>query len=139
MSDVIQDYIFDPELESGFYKLEEGGGISYAPNFIQWPDQLLIQRSEKDTYDYPVRGYYWFETKAEAYASLEYVEPVDEIDPNATLAVFGSNSPVYEDMYVDPFTENTTFSDDVDYGPDPNSKGVTWQEGIPPKLYNPAA
>ena len=48
--------------ESGFYKQFEDGSWVHAPNFVYGPDFELV-RELKDTYSYPVEGWYWFETE----------------------------------------------------------------------------
>lgn len=45
---------------SGFYKLEEEGTWSYAPNFVYGPNFELI-RENKDEYTYPVEGWVWYD------------------------------------------------------------------------------
>jgi hypothetical protein len=47
------------ETIAGFYKLEEDNWI-YAPNFVYAPDYTLL-KEEKDTYEYPVDGWYWYD------------------------------------------------------------------------------
>lgn len=49
---------------SGFYKLD-GEVLLYAPNGVMAPD-YSIDRSGKDDYTYPVYGWYWFDSEAEA-------------------------------------------------------------------------
>lgn len=44
----------------GFYKLEEDGSWSYAPNFVYGPDFELLKEL-KDTYTYPVNGWTWYD------------------------------------------------------------------------------
>ncbi len=46
---------------SGFYKQNEIGNWEYAPNFVYGPGYELL-RENKDTYQYPVEGWYWFES-----------------------------------------------------------------------------
>lgn len=47
----------------GFYKLSDD--LLYGPNFVSTPTYELFV-SEKDTYTYPVDGWYWFDTLEEA-------------------------------------------------------------------------
>lgn len=53
---------------SGFYKLNEVGEWEYAPNFVYAPTYTLL-REDKDTYDYPVDGWYWYDVAPEAYVT----------------------------------------------------------------------
>jgi hypothetical protein len=48
---------------SGFYKLD--GELLYGPNFVLNKDYEL-RRGTKDQQTYPVDGWYWFDTEAEA-------------------------------------------------------------------------
>jgi hypothetical protein len=43
---------------SGFYK-EVNGVWLYAPNFVAAPTYTLL-REEKDSYNYPVDGWVWY-------------------------------------------------------------------------------
>lgn len=47
-----------------FCKLD-GGTILEAPNFVHTPTTSLLVE-DKDTYIYPVEGWYWFDTIEEA-------------------------------------------------------------------------
>ena len=50
----------------GFYKRENvGDDLMYAPNFIDAPDYNL-RAEDKDTYEYPTHGWYWFDSEEEA-------------------------------------------------------------------------
>lgn len=46
---------------SGFYKQEEDGTWSYAPNFVYGPDFELLKEN-KDLYTYPVNGWTWYDS-----------------------------------------------------------------------------
>jgi len=46
-------------MEDGFYKFEDGNW-QYAPNFVYAPDYILL-REKKDTYNYPVNGWSWYD------------------------------------------------------------------------------
>ena len=48
-------------MTAGFYK-KQNNEIQYAPNYIEGNEYLLIS-SEKDTYEYPVDGWYWFNSE----------------------------------------------------------------------------
>jgi hypothetical protein len=45
---------------SGFYKQNEEKEWMHAPNFVYAPDYTLL-KEEKDTYDYPVDGWSWYD------------------------------------------------------------------------------
>jgi len=47
-----------------FYKLDDGVLLA-APNFVLNQDYEL-RRELKDTYQYPVAGWYWFDTEPAA-------------------------------------------------------------------------
>lgn len=48
----------------GFYKHQDKS-LLYAPNFVCNKDFELLAEN-KDKYEYPVEGWYWFEDKIEA-------------------------------------------------------------------------
>jgi len=53
---------------SGFYKVDPSGIVIYGLNYVFGPyDQYKLLREEKDTYTYPIDGWYWFDTEQEAY------------------------------------------------------------------------
>lgn len=49
-----------------FFKLKNNELLE-GPNFVQGPNFVLV-KEEKDTYTYPVEGWYWFDTIEEAQA-----------------------------------------------------------------------
>jgi hypothetical protein len=49
-------------MECGFYKKNEEGEWMYAPNFVYSSDYEL-KSEDKDNYEYPVDGWYWFDEK----------------------------------------------------------------------------
>ena len=51
-------------MNPGFYKID-GEELFYGPNFVYGPDFSLI-KDNKDTYSYPVEGWYWFDSEEEA-------------------------------------------------------------------------
>jgi hypothetical protein len=53
----------DMEDTSGFYKLD--GDLLYGHWVVYGPDYTLL-REDHTTYTYPVSGWYWFDTEAEA-------------------------------------------------------------------------
>lgn len=50
---------------SGFYKLDVGNVLLFAPNCVYGTDFCLF-RQDHDTYTYPVDGWYWFDSEEEA-------------------------------------------------------------------------
>lgn len=70
---------------SGFYKITETDEILYAPNYVYGLGVELI-RGAKDSYSYPVDGWYWFDTveEAEVYLGGEYTPP-DQTPPVQTF------------------------------------------------------
>lgn len=48
------------ETTAGFYRQNEDLTWEYAPNFVYAPDYTLL-KEEKDTYDYPVDGWTWYD------------------------------------------------------------------------------
>jgi hypothetical protein len=49
----------------GFYKNDDGM-ILYAPNFVDAGSFLLLAEN-KDSYTYPIGGWYWFDSEEDAY------------------------------------------------------------------------
>jgi hypothetical protein len=55
---------------SGFYKLDpDGVTVLHGPNFVINANYEL-HREHKDTYDYPVDGWSWYNSEEEARAAL---------------------------------------------------------------------
>jgi hypothetical protein len=52
-------------MTAGFYKKQEDDQILYAPNWVEGPDIFLVAQN-KDQYEYPVDGWFWFESEEEA-------------------------------------------------------------------------
>lgn len=50
---------------SGFYKLDESEDILYASYAVYNKDYTLL-KDQKDSFTYPVDGWYWFNTREEA-------------------------------------------------------------------------
>ena len=72
---------------AAFYKLTEDA-LLVAPNFVENMNYLLTKEN-KDSYTYPVDGWYWFESEQEARVFFDLPFPlVSEmsgmIDPYAT-------------------------------------------------------
>ena len=53
---------------SGFYKAD-GETLLFGPNFVESRD-FKLERAKHWEYAYPVHGWYWFESEAEARAGL---------------------------------------------------------------------
>lgn len=51
-------------MENGFYKIEDKN-LLFAPNFVFAPGFTLIGE-EKDIYEFPVDGWYWFDSLNDA-------------------------------------------------------------------------
>jgi hypothetical protein len=64
------------ENTSGFYKLEDSQ-LLYGPNGVMGPTYDL-ERSSKDAHTYPVEGWYWFDSEADAREFFELTEGNDE-------------------------------------------------------------
>lgn len=62
---------------SGFYLCEEGE-LCHAPNFVIARDYEL-RRESRDQYQYPVHGWSWFDSEADARAAFGL--PVMPPDP----------------------------------------------------------
>ena len=52
-----------------FCKLDDNGELIVSPNFVFGPG-LELRAELKDTYVYPIEGWYWFDTFEEAYSRL---------------------------------------------------------------------
>jgi hypothetical protein len=50
---------------SGFYKLSNDGELYFGPNFVVNKNYEL-KRELKNNYQYPVGGWYWFDSRDEA-------------------------------------------------------------------------
>jgi len=61
--------------EAGFYKLDNAE-LLYGPNFVLNTGYSLY-KEQKDTYSYPVDGWYWFadENQARSFFGLPLIEP----------------------------------------------------------------
>lgn len=90
----LAELVLDHDIEEGFYSWEDNT-LNFAPNFVQWPDGFIIQRADKETYEYPIRGYYWFETRAHALSFFEKSDP--DIDPSlpndlVSMGIYGDSA-----------------------------------------------
>ena len=70
---------------NGFYKAEESE-VGYAPNFVAGPG-FDLNKNLKDTYQYPVAGWYWFDAKEKAYVFFNLPMP-------PALEVLTNNMPI---------------------------------------------
>lgn len=52
------------ENTSGFYKLD-GSSLLFGPNFVLNANYQLF-KDKKNIYEYPVDGWYWFDSEEEA-------------------------------------------------------------------------
>jgi hypothetical protein len=64
---------------SGFYKLIDDVLI-HAPSWIESQDYRL-ERAKKDTYEYPVDGWEWFDAEESAFSAHGLVPPQPERTP----------------------------------------------------------
>jgi hypothetical protein len=61
-------------MNPGFYKVDPGGELLYAPNNVFGPDYNL-SASDDEEYTYPVDGWYWFDSEEEARLALNMPLP----------------------------------------------------------------
>ena len=60
---------------SGFYKREDGATeLMFGPNSVS-SAEYDIHRDYKYAYSYPIGGWYWFDTKEEAYSFFNLTLP----------------------------------------------------------------
>jgi hypothetical protein len=67
---------------AGFYKKEDSQ-ILYAPNIVEGQGYVLVSL-EKDTYEYPIDGWIWAQSEADAIAYFENIEqavPTFDVQP----------------------------------------------------------
>lgn len=61
--------------EAGFYKANDSkDSVFYAPNAVYSANYTLVS-TDKDTYEYPIDGWTWYETKSLAIAAEGVTEP----------------------------------------------------------------
>ena len=68
---------------AGFYKREgEATILFYAPNSVYMPSGISLLKDNKNTYQYPVEGWSWFEAIEDAYSfhNLEIPKEVEKKD-----------------------------------------------------------
>lgn len=64
---------------SGFYHIgfDNNEILIWAPNFVYGSyNQYIILRELKDTYVYPIEGWYWFNSEEEAYIFFNLPYPL---------------------------------------------------------------
>lgn len=77
-----------------FYKLDNGK-IKVAPNFVYGPNNLELLAENKGSYTYPVEGWYWFDSDAEAAAHFGQPVGVESaIEVKAEWRKFNDSIPV---------------------------------------------
>jgi hypothetical protein len=62
--------------EAGFYKID--GGLLYAPNSVEGSG-FCLYKEIKDSYTYPVEGWYWLNNKIEVYAQFNLKDDEETI------------------------------------------------------------
>lgn len=62
---------------SGFYKHD--GDVLFGPNFVLNVNYEL-RRETKDQHTFPTDGWYWFDTKEDAYAFFAVELPLEPVD-----------------------------------------------------------
>lgn len=65
---------------AGFYKLDvdaDPQDMFYAPNFVYAPTFTLLKEN-KDQYNFPIDGWYWFDSVEQARAHWNLPEPEPE-------------------------------------------------------------
>ena len=62
---------------SGFYKHD--GDVLFGPNFVLNANYQL-RRETKDQHTFPTDGWYWFDTKEDAYTFFGVELPTEPID-----------------------------------------------------------
>jgi len=75
---------------SGFYRIDDTSrNLLFGPNFVYGPGFTLL-RADQATYTYPVEGWYWFESEAEARVALDLpfvIAPDTDATVDALLAL----------------------------------------------------
>jgi hypothetical protein len=56
-------------MTAGFYR-KENDALLYAPNIVEGEGYVLVAQ-DKDTYEYPIDGWTWFDSEEEAESLLE--------------------------------------------------------------------
>tara|TARA_R110000772_G_scaffold254042_1_gene369890 strand:+ start:343 stop:585 length:243 start_codon:yes stop_codon:yes gene_type:complete len=67
-------------MNEGFYKLEGQHNLLFGPNFVKNSDYTLL-KEDRETYEYPVDGWYWQKSEEEARAFFGLpIEEADDLD-----------------------------------------------------------
>ena len=64
-------------MSQGFYK-NENGELFHGPNYVIFPTNEELNIDLKDTYTYPVYGWYYFDSEEEARIFFNLPKPIDE-------------------------------------------------------------
>jgi hypothetical protein len=64
-----------------FFK-NDNGQVLEGPNFVIAPT-FELRAATKNDYNYPIEGWYWFDTDVEAYAFFGLEMPVPDNDPSS--------------------------------------------------------
>ena len=67
---------------SGFFK-NDSGMVVNGPNFVL-SGSYSLYKEQKDTYTYPVEGWYWFDSEEEAYNYFGIPIPTPSVPPVPT-------------------------------------------------------
>jgi len=70
---------------SGFYKYIPEYGLLYAPHAV-YGDNYNLDREWKETYVFPIDGWYWFDTKEQA--EISFITPASIPDSAITKLAF---------------------------------------------------
>jgi hypothetical protein len=62
-------------MTQGFYK-KQNEELLYAPNIVEGSGYVLLEQ-DKDTYQYPVDGWIWFDSEEEAHFFFEI--PIEDL------------------------------------------------------------
>jgi hypothetical protein len=62
---------------TGFYKLENDN-LLHATSMVISPSGYILDKDFKNTYEYPVDGWHWFDTENEARAFFNITDSVNE-------------------------------------------------------------
>ena len=65
----------------GFYSIDENNELCYGSDLIQMPTGTVLLRDQHAEYTYPVDGWYWFDTLAQAEAALGTTFSPDPVNP----------------------------------------------------------
>jgi len=71
-------------MTDGFFRLADDGTLLHAENFVVHRDYEL-RRDQRAEYTYPIHGWHWFSTAAEAAAFFGIQEQVDQAFVEASV------------------------------------------------------